>query len=403
MPSYVKFWKGLAEDVPKQGFSDGQFLIAIDSGEVFIDHEQERIGLGIGGGALAAPGLDPLYPQDVDMKFNATSQLQVRIAEDGIPNAYSYQWYLNNSPIEGAITSTYILSGLSIGTYTYYCTVTNEAGTVTSRLATVVVADVKPNFSTFSGNFSIMENSTPNWSYKITSTGTYTPDSDYEVDLWGIGGGGSGANGQGAGGGGGGYSAFQTGVTLKKGVKYTFTIGAGGAALTGDGTGATGGTTRITDANGNTLLTASGGQGGQIMAGGAGGSGGGAGTYEKQKYGGYAGTGGSNGANGGNSYSASGGKGSGQNMYPFRQNGTGGMPSSEMKPYGGGGAGSERQGPQRAGGNYGGGSGEYQIDSNHDEVPPTNGIANSGGGGGGAQGTTGGAGGSGIIMIRNTR
>jgi hypothetical protein len=75
MPSYVKFWKGLAEDVPKQGFSDGQFLIAIDSGEVFIDHEQERVCLGIGGGALAAPGLDPLYPLDVNMKFNATSQL----------------------------------------------------------------------------------------------------------------------------------------------------------------------------------------------------------------------------------------------------------------------------------------------------------------------------------------
>ena len=76
---------------------------------------------------------------------------------DGKPAEYTYQWYVNNSAVSGATSSTYTKTGLtSVDTYSVYCNVTNKAGTVKSRVATLAVKSTKPIY-TYSGNSTLID------------------------------------------------------------------------------------------------------------------------------------------------------------------------------------------------------------------------------------------------------
>lgn len=92
------------------------------------------------GNAYKMPVLSSAYPADVtQMETDGSTTFKVVIATAGNPANYTYQWYWNGSKVSGATSASYTRSGIAAGTYTVYCKVTNEAGTVTSRTATVTV------------------------------------------------------------------------------------------------------------------------------------------------------------------------------------------------------------------------------------------------------------------------
>lgn len=99
------------------------------------------------------PVLSSSFPADatVEMSSSASATFSVVIEEEGKPSAYSYQWYENGSPVSGATSESYTAYGLSTaGTRTVYCEVSNKAGTVKSRVATLEVTS-KPLYLWNSG------------------------------------------------------------------------------------------------------------------------------------------------------------------------------------------------------------------------------------------------------------
>lgn len=97
-----------------------------------------------GGETYKLPVLNASYPKDVTttvIKGNTTSAtFTVNISEAGNPATYTYQWYVNGSKVSGATSSSYTRSDLSTtATYSVYCEITNKAGTVQTRVATLKV------------------------------------------------------------------------------------------------------------------------------------------------------------------------------------------------------------------------------------------------------------------------
>lgn len=102
----------------------------------------ECINLRRGGKTKALPVLDPNFP--ADMTFMARGghvTLEVRIAEHGYPADYTYKWYWGNGNDFNAESSPYFnfTNIRGTGTHYIYCEVTNKAGTVRSRTATITV------------------------------------------------------------------------------------------------------------------------------------------------------------------------------------------------------------------------------------------------------------------------
>lgn len=85
----------------------------------------------------ALPVLSSAYPANAATVFNASVTCEVRIATAGYPEAYRYQWYKNGAAVSGATGASYTFTPNAVGTATLYCKVTNAAGTVTSRTATI--------------------------------------------------------------------------------------------------------------------------------------------------------------------------------------------------------------------------------------------------------------------------
>lgn len=104
---------------------------------------------------------------------------------------------------------------------------------------------VFPDF-TYTGEYYIVNEGTPDWKIYFTSSGTFTPASNIAVQVQAIGGGsgGNGGNcsdGLGSGGGGGKNSVKE--IILEADKDYSITIGAGGSGGSASGAGKNGGTT----------------------------------------------------------------------------------------------------------------------------------------------------------------
>ena len=320
--------------------------------------------------ATALPVLDSNYPEDVTVVegVNINANFNIVIAEPGIPAIYTYQWYENGNPIEGATSSIYNkTTDFVVGNYSIYCEITNEAGTVISRIANFTIESYLPTY-TYTGNSTLIEDGNYNWRIKFLTTGDLTFTSFGNINTTGIdcflagAGGGGHYSSSGGGGGGGGYVTTKMSIPIELNTKYSIAIG--GVALGGRG-----GTSSAFN------LSAAGGYPGSGYVGGNGGSGGGGGTgYHKAGA-----VGGSNGANGG-------------------------VGNSDYGPGGTGTGTTTREFGESTGTLYcGGGSGANQS-SRIDETcgaGGANGTTNRGGGGGGKKGYT--YGGSGIVVIRNHR
>ena len=337
------------------------------------------------------PVLDSNYPQNATVTASPSGSvtLSIAIVEAGKPAVYTYQWYKNGTAISGANSLSYTMSTTAsmVGSYNFYCVVTNEAGTVTSRVATVVVKSAIPNITHTAGSKLVKEDDY-NWKFYCYGSGTLTISENCKVDVFAVGGGGGGAtktNEQfhGGCGGGGGYVNTVRNINVSAG-SYQVTVGAGGSA------GNRGGTSSALN------VSASGGYGAYVTAAGSGGSGGGA----KARWG-VGGTGGSNGSNGNlpSNTNEAGivGQGCGYSTREF------GESSGTLYSGGGGAGGGDRSDSTRAsGGSGGGGAGGAFNGGYHNGIAGT--PNTGGGGGGGASGDgIGGSGGSGIIVIRNAR
>lgn len=353
---------------------------------------------------IQKPVLTASLPADVTITASAAGQavFSVGISSQGYPTNYTYQWYKNNSPIGGATGSSYTATGLTAQqNATFYCIVTNSAGAVQSRTATLTVQSYLPVY-TYTGQHQLIDDGNFNWRIKFLTTGTLTFSSLGNITGKGLtaflvgGGGGGGCAG---GGGGGGYTAMTTAFPTLN-TPYQVIVGAGGAGGSGDnGPGGGGGSSSIMG------TTASGGAGGggwnKNPNGGNGGSGGAGHTNRDGNIAGS--SGGSDGGNGDSSYDFMGGTGMGTpsatGIYYVRE-----FREVSGALYSGGGGGGATWGnlPGGGGGNGGGGQGGGSTTGGTGGA----GTENTGGGGGGGRSYSsmnGGKGGSGIVIIRNAR
>lgn len=95
-----------------------------------------------GGEVKALPVLNAGLPANGSLVAGSgdTLTLSVAIATPGVPPQYTYQWYKNGTAISNATNSTYTVTAeAAIKTDSYYCVVTNKAGAVQSRTATVAM------------------------------------------------------------------------------------------------------------------------------------------------------------------------------------------------------------------------------------------------------------------------
>lgn len=88
------------------------------------------------------PALNASYPADAAVIVSQSATFEVKIAESGYPDSYTYQWYVDNVAQSGATGSSFSYKPTSIGTKKVYCAVTNDAGTVISRTATITVTEM---------------------------------------------------------------------------------------------------------------------------------------------------------------------------------------------------------------------------------------------------------------------
>lgn len=338
-----------------------------------------------GGESYELPVLSASYPKDVTVTAaaGASASFSISITTPGRPAEYTYQWYRNGAAVSGGTAASLTLTGLTAAaTYSVYCKVTNKAGSVNSRTATLTVRSYLPAY-TYTGLHQLIDDGNFNWRLRLLTSGTLTFSHLGSAESRGaqaflVGGGGGGGFHAG---GGGGYTKTSM-VNISINTPYTIIVGAGGPH---DSDGGRGGTSSALG------ISAEGGHSGVPWdVGGNGGSGGGD----------LRGIGGSDGGNGGGwdgDTGGNGGMGQGTTTREF------GEASGALYAGGGGGGKADSNPPGgAAGGAGGGGHGGW----GGAPLLPAPGTPNTGGGGGGNYDQNAGPcgdGGSGIVIIRNHR
>ena len=163
-----------------------------------------------GGEAYMLPILDTNYPQDVSVmaKPNGVASFSIAISEHGKPTNYTYQWYVNGKAVSGAINANYSMNATAsnVGTYTVYCDITSKAGTISSRVATLIVKSAIPTAASYSysGTSELKKDSDYDWTLYLKSSGVLSLGDSYTVDIFVQAGGGGGVSNGGSSNGGGG-------------------------------------------------------------------------------------------------------------------------------------------------------------------------------------------------------
>lgn len=112
----------------------------------------------------ALPELDSGYPQDASVSYDyggsKTATFKAEIANHGNPAEYNYQWFMDEIPV-GTDSAEYTAEVSAEGTHEIYCQVSNKAGTVTSRKATLTaqcndltLIDVSPKVAVSGSGYS---------------------------------------------------------------------------------------------------------------------------------------------------------------------------------------------------------------------------------------------------------
>ena len=83
------------------------------------------------------PVLASNYPANKEVVIHNSVSSEIIISEAGDPASYTYQWYKNGQLVSGATSTSYTFTPTTVGSTTLYCKVTNSAGTVTTRTATI--------------------------------------------------------------------------------------------------------------------------------------------------------------------------------------------------------------------------------------------------------------------------
>jgi hypothetical protein len=83
------------------------------------------------------PVLNSAYPTDITVTIGKAHTFQIVVSNDGYPAKYTYQWYVNGNAVNGATGSSYTRTAPSVGAEYVHCVVTNDAGSVKTRTATL--------------------------------------------------------------------------------------------------------------------------------------------------------------------------------------------------------------------------------------------------------------------------
>ena len=129
-----------------------------------------------GGESYELPVLSASYPRDVTVTAaaGASASFSISITTPGRPAEYTYQWYRNGAAVSGGTAASLTLTGLTAAaTYSVYCKVTNKAGSVNSRTATLTVRSYLPTY-TYTGSQQLIDEGNFNWRLRLLTSGTLT-------------------------------------------------------------------------------------------------------------------------------------------------------------------------------------------------------------------------------------